>query len=68
MKAAIFYYIERQDYGNSSDKTGWYLMRATLIDDRGKGLAGPWPRTAPAVGDRRRSQAQVFLLKVKFAS
>ena len=37
--ARVVYFVEHVSYGDLDERTGWYLMRATIVDDRGAGIA-----------------------------
>lgn len=39
MIAGVVYYVDHRSFGDDDERTGWYLMRATIADDRGRGLA-----------------------------
>ncbi len=36
--ARIVYFIDHLNYGDDDERSGWYLMRATVADDRGAGI------------------------------
>lgn len=37
--AKVVYSVDHLNYGDADERTGWYLIRLTIADDRGRGLA-----------------------------